>query len=500
MNDQLIYIGYARKSSQEDSKQAQSIGTQKRILKDHMVKDNLNLIDVMVEQKSAKEDGQRPVFSHLLKRFESDEANALLVAHIDRISRNEFETGQIFRLFGRGNIKEIRTPTKIYDSIDDLFFLNMELAMASKFSRDLSIKVKEGNLSKLKSGGYPRQAPIGYFNNDGNIYVDPVTSPLIQQMFDFYASGDYSLKQLTKIMYDRGLRTKTGKNKVHKSRIHKALTNTFYYGVMYYHEKYYQGNHKPLVSKELFDRVQIVLRGKGKPKSHKLHFLYRGYMTCSECGCSLTATKKKGRYVYYYCTNGKGGCSQRGEYLKESQVKQKISKVVSRITLPEDVATETLHEYSIQLRDQDNSFDAVRINLTKELEGIGSKLDRLEDMLLEERITKEKYDTKRKNILKSQVEIKTQLANLPHKNVETTLELLNKFKNQAISLEKVFENGDDQVKEDLLKGLLWNCKIKDKEVISTRYKIPFTYLEGMSKETDFIVWYAQQDSNLRPTA
>ena len=64
----------------------------------------------------------------------------------------------------------------------------------------------------------------------------------------------------------------------------------------------------------------------------------------------------------------------------------------------------------------------------------------------------------------------------------------------------MFKNGDSQVKSDLLKSVLSNCEIRDKEVVSTRYKKPFSYMKGVAKSTDFNTWYAQQDSNLRPTA
>ena len=67
---------------------------------------------------------------------------------------------------------------------------------------------------------------------------------------------------MRELMYERGLRTRTGK-KVLKSHIQRILKCVFYTGIMERDGKYYQGNHEPLISKQLFDdarRVMSVLR------------------------------------------------------------------------------------------------------------------------------------------------------------------------------------------------------------------------------------------------
>jgi len=62
----------------------------------------------------------------------------------------------------------------------------------------------------------------------------------------------------------------------------------------------------------LFERVQEILDGRysTKQKVTKHEFTFSGLVYCGHCGCALVAEKKKGRYVYYYCTGNRGKCSE----------------------------------------------------------------------------------------------------------------------------------------------------------------------------------------------
>lgn len=495
--NQLKYLAYCRKSSEEDTKQIQSIDTQKRILRDYVVGHDLQLVDLMEEKKSAKDDGERLVFQQLIQRFKLGEANALLVAHIDRIARNEIEAGEVIKLLGNGVIQEIRTPSNTYASVNDLLHLGIEFLFAAEYSRRLSIRVKEGIQSKLLKGEYPKQAPIGYINKDGKIYPDPISSPLIQLLFEEFSTGQYSLKQITKLMYEQGLRTKQAGNKVVKSAIHRRLKDPVYYGMIRYNDQLYSGTHTPIISKALFDRVQVVLTGKARPKKQRHEFLYRGYLTCEMCGCMLTASIKKGRYVYYYCTNGKGHCFQGRDYLTESGVQELLQGRFTSFALPETLAQASLQLYGEDLQRQTSSVETVRDSLAKEMESIGNKLSRLEDMLLDQRISEDRYDEKRKKLLNQEQTLTSQMKHIKPVNPETTLEQLERIKYQAVHLGEMFADGDDEVRSDLLKSVLWNCTIEDKQIINTRYKKPFLYLEGLAKEPDIEVWRRRWDSNPR---
>ncbi len=52
----------------------------------------------------------------------------------------------------------------------------------------------------------------------------------------------------------------------------------------------------------------------------------------------------------------------------------------------------------------------------------------------------------------------------------------------------MFHEGDDLVKEDLLKSVLWNSLIINEEIASAKYKLPFSIIAEASKTDDFETW------------
>lgn len=213
----MRYIIYCRKSSEEETKQIQSLETQERMLLEYSQKNNLSITDVIKESKSAKTDGNRPLFTLMLERLHKNEAEGLLVSHIDRLSRNGIESSQIIKLFEEGVLKEIRTPSRIYNSVQDMLYMDFDFVFASHYSRNLSIRVREGIQTKLLKGEYPSYAPIGYINHNAKIFPDPLRSEYISLAFDLYSTGSYSLTQLTDLLFEKGLRTRKGNNKVCRS-------------------------------------------------------------------------------------------------------------------------------------------------------------------------------------------------------------------------------------------------------------------------------------------
>lgn len=272
------YFIYCRKSSEEQTKQVQSLSTQKRLLADVVKHNSLHVVDSFFESKSAKDPNNRPVFLKMIERIRTGDANSILVLHTDRLSRNLAEAGVLINLFDTGILKEIRTPTNIYQASRDFFYAGFDFLVATQYSRDLSIKVKEGVESKLKKGIYPAYAPIGYLNRDGGIVPDPNTVHHIQTLYTLAGTGEYSLKDMTETLFNAGFRSRSNK-KVYKSKIQSILNNPIYYGTIRYAGKEYPGIHEPIISKAQFDRAKTALENRLRPKKQKHDFLYRSYLT-----------------------------------------------------------------------------------------------------------------------------------------------------------------------------------------------------------------------------
>jgi hypothetical protein len=148
----------------------------------------------------------------------------------------------------------------------------------------------------------------------------------------------YSLKSLTKKLNEDRIRTNSGR-RVAQTTVEHILKNLFYTGSFVHAGKIYEnGIHKPIISKELFYRVQERLRDTNKSKKHNLEFAYTGMMTCGCCGCQITTEKKRDKkgnfkYVYYHCTGAKGG-DCKWDYIRELKIDRALAEIIKYIVIP----------------------------------------------------------------------------------------------------------------------------------------------------------------------
>ena len=179
----------------------------------------------------------------------------------DRMTRNDIDKIKIYTLikehdkkihFSRSN-KTIDKNSKS----DEEFVLDIEIAVAKKYSNDISMKASMGMLEKAEQGIYPAHAPLGYINNNvtRQIEIDKEKAPFVKEAFSLMSTGEYSLSMIVDILYDKGLRGSRRKGKYAKSRLHVALTNPIYCGYFNWKGKLYKGIHEPIISQELFDDV-----------------------------------------------------------------------------------------------------------------------------------------------------------------------------------------------------------------------------------------------------
>ncbi len=136
-------------------------------------------------------------------------------------------------------------------------------------------------------------APIGYKNVVGSngkktIEPDPDTAHMVAKLFEWYATGNYSLLDLTKMAHDAGLVHPRSKKPLVKANVHQILRRRVYSGDFDWMEKQYRGVYTPLVSKELWQKVQDMLDGKSQNRQRraKHDFAFSRLITCGHCGCS----------------------------------------------------------------------------------------------------------------------------------------------------------------------------------------------------------------------
>ena len=353
------FILYARKSTESDDRQVQSIGDQTKIMSDTARTHGLKLAKTLGEAKSASTPGIRPVFDDMLNRIERGEADGILCWHLNRLSRNPVDSGRLSWMLQKGIIKEIRTNEKSYFPNDNVVIMAVESGAANQFSRDLSKTVRRGIQMKLERGEWPGVAPIGYMNklDDHTIVPDPDRFPLIRRAWDLYLTGYHTVPAILKIINNEwGFRTlkrkRSGNKPIAISGLYKIFSNPFYKGTMLHEGVNYRGKHTPMVTAEEFERAQILLGRKSFSRTRKHAFNFTGFIRCGECGCLICAQKK---YKTIKETTIK--CTQR-HAVREEELEKQVLSLLGKVTiLPEfrDWALEILrtsHEQEVEERNR----------------------------------------------------------------------------------------------------------------------------------------------------
>ncbi len=340
----LEYCLYARKSSESDERQTMSIDSQIDEMMTLAKRDKLKIKEVKKESHSAKSSGTRPVFMELLQEVRQRKFNAILTWAPDRLSRNAGDLGSVVDLMDQGKLVKIQTYSQSFSNSPNEKFLLMILCSQAKLENDnKGLNVQRGMRAKCLMGWRPSIAPVGYLNQNGDpattelIIVDPERENFVRQMFDRMANQGQSGRTI-KMWLDRiGFETRGGK-RLALSKVYATLKNPFYYGEFEFpvgSGTWYKGKHKPLITKELFNKTQLHLQIQpDKGYKNKL-FPFKKIFKCGKCGGGITAEEKyrkllNGRtvkHIYYHCGRSRDfECDE--PYITEADlVKQLIAKI-----------------------------------------------------------------------------------------------------------------------------------------------------------------------------
>src|SRR3989339_209732 len=261
---------YVRKSTDVEDKQILSIEAQLTELREYAKRENLFVVEEFIEKQSAKIPG-RPIFNLMMDKLEKEEASGIVSWHPDRLARNSIDGGKIVYLIDRGKIKALKfTQFWFEPTPQGKLMLTIAFGQSKYFVDSLSENTKRGLRQKVKRGEMPGLAPTGYKNNltaDRRkiIVVDKKKAPFIKEVFEKFSSGKFTLKEMYDFLAKNGITTSGGKPL--KDKISWILSNTFYYGHFKFKGEIHEGVHSPIITKKLWDLVQVALHQRSKPWS-----------------------------------------------------------------------------------------------------------------------------------------------------------------------------------------------------------------------------------------
>jgi DNA invertase Pin-like site-specific DNA recombinase len=333
---------YARVSSKEQEKEGFSIPAQLKLLRDYALREDFDVAQEYVDIETAKHAGRASFGEMIDYLHRHPDVGVILVEKTDRLYRNLKDWVTVDELdieihFVKENVvlsRDARSSEK--------FMHGIKVLMAKNYIDNLGEEARKGMTEKAAQGIWPTKAPLGYRNvasPDGKKIVvpDPETCSVIPKVFEWYATGTVALKEVALKAQAAGLTYRRTGAPVPVSAIHTMLRNPMYMGEFEWQGRRCQGTHEPLVSRELWERVQSVLdlRRAKKRRRSKHDFAFAGLIECGHCGCAVVGEIKKQRYVYYHCTGHKGKCGE--PYVREEVLEHKFAELLGQLSFDDEV-------------------------------------------------------------------------------------------------------------------------------------------------------------------
>ncbi len=507
-------VVYARVSSKEQEREGFSIDAQTKLLREYAGVEDIAIVADFVDVETAKESG-RTRFGEMvafLKRRPS--VRTILVEKTDRLYRNlkdwvtidELDLDIHFVKEGVVLSRDSRSSEK--------FMHGIKVLMAKNYIDNLSEETRKGMLEKAEQGIWPTMAPLGYRNVMGPngkkiIELDPDTAPAIIKLFEWYATGLYSLKEAGARARATGMAYRKSQRPLGISTVHKILRSRIYTGEFEWLGKRYQGTHEPLITPELWERVQGVLDGRhsGKKRGIEKDFIFTGLITCGHCGCSLVGDIKKEKYIYYRCSHYKRKC--REPYVREEVLTEQFAAMLAKLRIDEKAFGWVVRALKESLADQRKEHELAVERLEKEQARLRHRLQAIYIDQLDGKIEETIY-----NVLSGQWRDQERKC---ARQLELHRDSDLSYMDEGVALlriakdaHRLFASEERAEKRHMLTTLLSNCSWKDR-TLTAEFRQPFDIvaenvseaarvrnLKGAEKAQKEI-WLPGTDSNHRPT-
>ncbi len=281
-----------------------------------------------------------------------------------------------------------------------------------------------------------------------------------------------------------GFRTRKTRRKggrpVGQSTLYKLLSNPFYYGLIVRAGEAFPGLHKPMISRDEFERVQGFLGRPNRVEAAQRSFAFTGLLRCGECGLAITAelkTNRQGhRYTYYHCTKRRATSRCEQKTIRAEQLEDQVRAALQRITIP----TRLLEWAGKNMQEVQSAEEAdqrrTQVSVESAMKECDGRLSRLTDLRLRDLLPDDEYGAKRQEIVDEKLRLIERTRGGRAANGPAWFEPAQHYFSFLAFAEKEFRLGSTEVKRDILQTLGSNLTLKD-GILNIHAEKPFLWAE-----------------------
>lgn len=387
------FIALARVSSREQEREGFSLEVQEDALRKHAEKNGGKIEKLCRIAETASKHQERRTFKEVLAyaRKHASRLDGVLFYKVDRAARNIFDYVELERLEADYNLPVVYVAQPTENTPAGRMMRRTLANMASFYTEQQSLDVREGMARRVEDGLFPGRAPFGYRNVRVNgrslVKIDPENADKIRRIFELYAWHSHTLDSLQKTLQDEGVVYTTQRPVFSRSKIYEILCDRSYIGEVRYRKDWHPGSHKSIIDPKTFERVHVLLGNRSYERHESVYGA--GLITCGHCGRPIIGEVKrkmtKGgmrEYVYYRCAqyNRKGHPRVR---MRDHILDTQVLELFKSIRIEDD---KVRHWVASVIREKSKEGRQARSRrqgtLQKRLADIRARRDRLIDLRL----------------------------------------------------------------------------------------------------------------------
>ena len=374
---------YARFSS--DAQREESIEGQLRECRKYAKDHKMTVVREYADRALSGRTDQRPQFLQMIKDSERGKFDVIIIWKMDRFARNRYDSATYKAKLKKAGVSLHYVKEYIPESPEGIILESVLEGMAEYFSANLAQNVSRGlmeNALNCKTvGGI---APLGYKKSpDGHYLIDPEGANTVRIIYEMYADGK-GKKQICDYLNELGVKTAVGTS-WRVNGLSWILHNRKYRGEYVYHDMVIPDGVPRIVSDELFERVQQVMkartRTKGNPCKSPERYILTSKVFCGCCGSPMIGESGVSHtgtvYRYYKCAARKGdpkACAKRNER-KDWLEKTIVRETLTHVLTSENIAA--ISDKAMELLAEDANNNSILESLDSQLKDVNTALSNL---------------------------------------------------------------------------------------------------------------------------
>lgn len=368
-NNSLVFI-YCRVSTSRQAEQGNGLGAQAQRCTSKVKEWGFQIAKIYHEEgvSGATSAFKRPQMSKMfedIRKTKKSNPKASIIVLCDEFSRlaRDVEVHFAINTIITKDLKaELRFVSNDFDNSPTGKLLRLLYSGIAQMERDINAErvIQRMNACNARGNYVHGRAKIGYFydhigSESGKVQTPhPTNAPIVAEAMNLYAVGSLTSHkevkeylEVNRIVYEEGKR-KGAVRKLHLSTVRTLLKNAWFYagfipGALPNKSSLCFGNHKPLITVEAYEAIELRLgiRNQIYHKASKDEYPLKGWLRCGHCGHLMTSNGQGSRgkngksYLYYQCHHKK--CSHYKKGIPPSVVHSDFEKHLFRYRCPDDL-------------------------------------------------------------------------------------------------------------------------------------------------------------------